>query len=260
MQVAVTVDLDGEALWLNRDPENARLPVVMSQGAYGPRTGLPRLLSLFESHQIRATFFVPGWIAERYPTAVESIMAGHHEVAHHGYRHEWVTNLTADEEEQILRKGIDALVAATGKRPLGYRAPGWEVSERTLSLLTRYEFLYSSNFMDADDPYQHPNGLVELPVDWSLADTSYFLYSLRLPGTKLMGNDQALSTWFDAFSVLHGERRPLFLLTLHPEISGRPARVRVVQRLFDYIASHNAVEFATCADIVRGTAVSATSA
>lgn len=71
--VSLGIDVDGETLWLSRDPEHARRPGVLSQGAYGPKVGVPLLLDMLERFAMRATFFVPGWIAERYPDVVARI-------------------------------------------------------------------------------------------------------------------------------------------------------------------------------------------
>src|SRR5690554_5543125 len=97
--VAFTFDFDAEELWIGEDPENAERPGVLSQGAYGAKVGVPRLLELLERHGVRATFFVPGRVAERHPDRVRQILAAGHEVGHHGYTHTSPNRLPREEEE-----------------------------------------------------------------------------------------------------------------------------------------------------------------
>ncbi|MGH2466374.1 MAG: polysaccharide deacetylase family protein, partial [Candidatus Limnocylindrales bacterium] len=82
---SVSFDLDAEAAVLASAPEAGGRLGVMSHQAYGPRTGLPRLLRLLVERDLTATFFVPGYTAERWPDAVRAIRDAGHEIGHHGY-------------------------------------------------------------------------------------------------------------------------------------------------------------------------------
>src|SRR5207237_7959826 len=130
------------------------------------------------------TVFVPGGVAERRTDWVGAIAARGHEVAHHGYMHEWPSRLeSVEQEREILEKGLRILEEVTGRRPVGYRAPAWEFSRHTLGLLNEYGFRYTSNFMDDDGPYLHaidgrPTTLVELPTSWLINDVPFFSFSL----------------------------------------------------------------------------------
>ena len=117
-----TFDLDAESPILFDHPEAAEWLDVMSHQAYGPRTGVPRLLRLLDRQGVRATFFVPGYSAERWPDVVHAIRDAGHEIAHHGYLHEGARS-AADEatEERRLLRGLEALEAVAGVRPVGYR-------------------------------------------------------------------------------------------------------------------------------------------
>ena len=85
--VALTFDVDGEAPWLSEGPEYARRLTMLSQGRFGPARGLGRILALLDELNVTATFYVPGHTADQHPGAVEAILAGGHEVGHHGYLH-----------------------------------------------------------------------------------------------------------------------------------------------------------------------------
>ncbi len=150
---SVTFDVDAESAILADAPEAAARLSVMTHQAYGPRTGVPRLLRILERREVRATFFVPGHTADRFPDTVRAIRDAGHELGHHGYCHEPVFRASAEDEETYLLRGLDALDRIAGVRPAGYRAPWWETTYRTPALLARHGFLYDSSLMDADRPY-----------------------------------------------------------------------------------------------------------
>ena len=248
--VGIGIDLDGESLWLAKDPDNEHRPGVLSQGAYGPKVGVALLLDLLERHAARATFFVPGWIAERYPEVVQRIHRSGHEIGHHGYRHEWIRPDAAEEEKDVLDRGIRALRDVIGERPVGYRSPAWELSPHTLGFLRDEGFLYSSNLMDDFVPYIHPTNVVELPVQWLLDDAPYFMFQTRVPSRPLTSSRVALEAWTEEFHGLyfHGG---LVNLTLHPQFSGRPGRLAAVDRFLATVLSYPDVWLAPLREIAR---------
>jgi peptidoglycan/xylan/chitin deacetylase (PgdA/CDA1 family) len=250
--VALTFDVDAEALWLNRDPANAQRPVTMSLGRYGPNVGVPKILRLLKRRGIAATFFVPGWVAERHPDAIRSILAEGHEIAHHGYLHEWVTRLTPAEEEAVLILGLEAIQRVTGHRPIGYRAPAWQLTDRSYDLLAKHDFRYSANMMDADGPYVVTTGdgkrLAELPVSWALDDSSLYLYDLQLPNPKLTPNEDVLSLWCGEFDGLY-EDGTACVHTMHPQLTGRSYRLKALDAFIDHIVARGGVEFVRCGDL-----------
>ena len=121
--VSFTFDFDAEEVWIADDPANADRPGALSQGRYGAKVGVPRVLDLLEQHGIRATFFIPARNAERYPDRVRQIADAGHEIAHHGYTHSSPTEMSRDQEEEELTKGLSILrefsgeVVGTGRPP-----------------------------------------------------------------------------------------------------------------------------------------------
>ena len=83
----LTFDVDAEAPVLVESGLYARNAGVMSHQAYGPLVGVPRILDLLAEYSLPATFFVPGWTADRYPQVVEAILAAGQEIGHHSYAH-----------------------------------------------------------------------------------------------------------------------------------------------------------------------------
>lgn len=236
-----TFDVDAESavLWGN-ESAGARMS-VMSHQAYGPLVGIPRILDLLERHQIPSTFFVPGHTAHRYPAAVRAIVAAGHEIAHHGYLHEQPTALTLDEEIEALDRGLEALAEVAGVRPVGYRAPMWDLSWRTPGLLAERGFLYDSSLMDADTPYELAVGersLVEIPIQWALDDWEQYCYLPDIAGSGLIESPRkARELWQLEFDALR-DVGACWVLTNHPFLSGRASRAAELGDLMRYVVGH----------------------
>jgi peptidoglycan/xylan/chitin deacetylase (PgdA/CDA1 family) len=246
--VMLTFDLDGESLALADDPNNAGRPGRLSPGRYGPTTGVYHILDVLEEEAVPATFFVPGLIAERYPEAVRAIKQGGHEVAHHGYTHVSPVDQTAEEEQRAMKRGLDILEELTGSRPLGYRSPSWDFSAQTLDLLFEYGFRYSSNFMDSDGPYLHESSqgsLVELPVQWMLDDAPFYLF--KAPFSRpISPPSAAYETWAEELQALAERPGTSFVLTMHPQLSGRPSRVERLRQLIKLARTIPGTAFMQC--------------
>jgi peptidoglycan-N-acetylglucosamine deacetylase len=234
-----TFDLDAESPILFEHPETAGWLDVMSHQAYGPRTGLPRLLRVLERQRIRTTFFVPGYTAERWPAAVRAIRDAGHEIGHHGYLHEGSRSASdAETEERNLIRGLEALHSVAGVRPVGYRAPMWEASYRLPALLTKHGFAYDSGLMDADHPYRLVSGpepeapsIVELPAHWSLDDWEPYNYLPGITGSGVIASPaDVLARWTLELEATVAEGG-LFMLTNHPFVSGRPSRAAGLETL-----------------------------
>jgi len=125
-----------------------------------------RLLRLFARHDVRATFFVVGWSAERYPALINRIAAAGHEIACHSFGHRMVNRLTPDEFRLDTRRALNAITESAGARSLGYRAPSWSLSDRVpwaFEILSELGFEYDSSiFPIKHDLYGMPGGPREL--------------------------------------------------------------------------------------------------
>lgn len=255
--VTLTFDFDAETVWLSRDPANKNRPVTLSQGKYGAKIAVPRILRLLRKYKVPATFFTPGWVIENHRSVVEEILSNGHEIAHHGYLHEWPDTLSLDDEKKILDKGIEIIRDLTGQKPKGYRSPAWEFSVNTLRLLVERGFLYSSNMMDDEIPYLHtvddkPTDLVELPVQWLLDDAPNFMFgSARQPINRVIATPMKTYRLFASeFDGLYADGK-LFNLTMHPQLTGRPSRTRMLEKLIRHIKARPDVWFAKCADVAE---------
>ena len=247
----LSFDVDAETPILVEGRRYAASPMVMSHQAYGPLIAVPRLLALLADHSLPATFFVPGVVAERYPDAVERIAAAGHEIGHHGHTHHSPLRMDEAAERRDLERALQAL-DRVGVRLDGYRAPSWEPSPRTFPLLAEYGLSYDSSLMDDDRPFvlETEHGpLAELPPHWSLDDWNQYMYlpdPRSGPGT-VHPPGRALELWR---AELDGMRRHgcLFVLTMHPFLTGRPGRVEALRALIEHALECGDVEFVSCRD------------
>jgi len=253
IDACLTFDLDAEAAILAEGARYARNAGVMSHQAYGPRVGVPRILDLLREYSLPATFFIPGLTAERYPQAVETILAAGHEVGHHSYAHFSPVGQTEDDERADFERALE-LLRRSGAEVEGYRSPSWEPAWRTPRIVAEHGLAYDSSLMDADRPYLLDTGageIVELPVHWSLDDWEQYVYFPDPPFRSAIESPaKVLDLWI---SELDAMRRYgcLFLLTCHPFLSGRPHRVEVLRALIEHALATGEVEFAACRDVAR---------
>lgn len=251
---AFTFDIDAETAVLSGAPQLRDHVSVMSQQSYGPTFGVPRLLRMLGEREVRSTFFAPAYTAERYPHTIEQIIEAGHEVAYHGYLHEPLAGKSLAEETAILDRSIEVLQGRFGVRPVGYRAPFWEYNWHSPALLAERGFLYDSTLMNADHPYPIATSageLIELPINWGLDDWGYYCF---IPGVS--GNAQytpprdVAEMWkFDADSVL--DERGLWILTNHPFLSGRPARVNALETVIEAVQQRGDTWVASLGEIAE---------
>jgi peptidoglycan/xylan/chitin deacetylase (PgdA/CDA1 family) len=247
--VMLTFDLDGRTLALNRNPDAEQHPTVLSMSDFGPKRGVWRILDLLDEHEIPASFFIPGYIAERNERTVREIVRRGHEVGHHGYMHEPPASLDLEQEIEVIDRSLAILQGITGEKPVGYRSPSWDLSVHTLDLIAERGFAYDSSMMDDDLPYvlETKSGpLVELPVHWFQDDAPYFWFH-RGAGSMNTPQD-VLTAWEWEFDGVH-KHGGAFMLTCHPQISGHLSRIVMLDKLIRHIKSHPGARFMRCAEV-----------
>jgi peptidoglycan/xylan/chitin deacetylase (PgdA/CDA1 family) len=243
-----TFDVDGESVWLAMDPANTHRPGVLSQGIYGPKVAVPLILELLAEHGVRASFFVPGMIVERHRPVIEGIVAAGHELGLHGYTHTRPALLSRDEERDELDRAYD-LLTGLGASVSGYRSPAWDVSAHTLDLLEAKGILYASEFMDDFAPYRHDGRrLVELPISWLLDDWPHFQWHGGESQRTIRAAAEVEAIWLEEFDGIR-RRGGSFILTMHPQVIGRPSRLDMLDRLLRHVRGCPDVWIATCAEI-----------
>lgn len=256
--VMVTFDFDAEYLRMSRAASKGTTIgfTDYSRGQYGPREGLKRCLDMLDTHDIKSTFFVPGIVAEKYTAQVESIHARGHEIACHGYMHESVRGISAEEETEILEKSEAILKRITGRRPVGHRGPESIIHPFTPELLAQRGYLYSSSMKDCDWAYLWEKDgqvlpLVELPCDITMDDFTYFYFTFSAPAVRSMyTNREVFGNWKDEFDGLVEEGNKIFILKLHPQMIGRASRIAALGNFIAYMKRHGAW-ITTCEEAAR---------
>jgi peptidoglycan/xylan/chitin deacetylase (PgdA/CDA1 family) len=186
-----------------------------------------------------------------YPAACEAIVAGGHEVGHHGYTHVPPANLSREQEEEGLLRGNEAIKRLSGQTARGYRSPAWDLSEHTVELLLKQRFVYDSSMMGDDyTPYYARQGdqihleqpcvwgastpLIEMPISWTLDDHPHFEF-IRTPTSVLpglMNAQDVLHNWIDDFIYMQRDTDwGILTYTMHPYVIGRGHRMMMLERL-----------------------------
>jgi peptidoglycan/xylan/chitin deacetylase (PgdA/CDA1 family) len=254
--LSLTFDVDAESAILAVDAAYARRLSTMSHQAYGPKIGVPRILRMLERAGVHGTFFVPGLTADLHPATVEAILAGGHELGHHGYSHVPYHRMSDDEQRRDIERAFASLERACGLRPEGFRAPWWELTDSTPAILSEFGFTWDSSMMDDDRPYLLDTGqsiLAELPVHWMLDDWEQYAF-LPEPhiGAVIESPAKVLDLWCSELEAL-ADDGGLMVHTSHPFLSGRPSRVVTLERLLERARELGGVWIAPAGEIAAHT-------
>lgn len=227
----------------------------LSWGEYGSRVGVPRILDLLRRNSIPATFFVPAVTALLHPDEQRRVIGDGHEIGLHGWIHEFNTQLPGNVERELLLRSADTLEKITGTRPLGLRAPSWDVSTATISAEKELGLLYDSSLMADDDCYEillqgEPSGLVEIPVEWIRDDAPYFFMNRHSNLRPYAAPSAVFDVFRREFEQAYAEGG-LFQLTMHPHCIAYRSRIWILQELISIAHSRGDVWFATHADVAR---------
>ncbi len=247
--VCFSFDSDHET---NELREGGKSVARLAWGQYGVRQGVPRILDILKRHNVKASFFVPAVAAMLHPEEQRRVIAEGHEIGIHSWIHELNSTLPAEAERDLMMRAADTLEKVCGVLPVGIRTASWDYSPATLSIIREMGLLYDSSLMSDDDPYEmledgQPTGVVQLPVEWIRDDAPYFMMQ-RFTGLRpYTGPETVYDIFRRELEGAHRERG-LFLLTMHPHISGYRSRVWILEELIRHARSLGKVWFATHAE------------
>jgi peptidoglycan/xylan/chitin deacetylase (PgdA/CDA1 family) len=275
---AFGVDVDAVGGWLGSyGGEDS--PLDISRGMFSGEVGTPRLVDLFDRFGIKTTWFVPGHSVETFPDQIKMVVNAGHELGVHGYSHENPIAMTPQQEEDVLDKCLDLLESISGRRPTGYVAPWWEFSPVTAELLQKKGFKYDHSLMHHDfQPHYVRVGdswtkidysksaaewmkplvrgtemtkIVEIPASWYTDDLPPMMFIKAAPNSHGFVSPRHLEvTWRDQFDWVYREYDyAVYTMTIHPDVSGRPQVLMMLERLFHYMVRHPGVRFTTFDEI-----------
>ncbi|MFV0385828.1 polysaccharide deacetylase family protein [Paracoccus sp. (in: a-proteobacteria)] len=248
--VALSFDSDHET---NELRDGATSLARLSWGEYGARRGIPRITGVLRRHDVKASFFVPAVSALLHPDEQRDLAGQGHEIALHGWIHERNTMVPPQDERDLMLRAADTLERITGTRPVGMRTPSWDFSDATLAIAEELGLLYDSSLFSDDDPYEilsqgRPTGIVELPVEWIRDDAAYFMmnrHGAQRPYTPPADVLDIFRREFDGARAEGG----LFVLTMHPHITGYRSRIFILDELIAHIRATGDAWIATHAQI-----------
>ena len=276
---AFGIDVDAVAGWLG-SYGGQDSPCDISRGLFSGEVGTPRLVRLFERFGIQTSWFIPGHSIETFPSQCKEVFDAGHEIGLHGYSHENPIAMTPKQEEDVLDKCIDLIGELTGHTAKGYVAPWWEFSPVTNELLIKKGIRYDHSLMNHDfipfyvrvgdrwTPIDYSKqahewmvplvrgeetDLVDIPASWYTDDLPPMMFIKGAPNSYGFANPRDIEElWRDQFDWVYREYDyAVFTMTIHPDVSGRPQVLLMLERLYDYIASHSGVRFTTFYEISK---------
>ena len=248
-------DFDACSLWCSFGETTQ---AAMSRGEFGAEVGMPRILDLLDKYNIKATVFIPGHTVDTFPDICKEVVKRGHEVGYHGYCHEGISGLSADEEARIINMGLEAL-DRIGVKPKGFRSPSWDYSPNTLKFIEKYGLTYDSSLM-ANDLYPYrprycevyldkanvfgpPSKVIEIPCSWFLDDFPPIEFVIVGGMTKSLGMrsvDEIYGRWSSIFDyAVDNCPGAVFALTNHPQTSGRAHTIQLLERMIQHVILRN---------------------
>jgi peptidoglycan/xylan/chitin deacetylase (PgdA/CDA1 family) len=273
IQICLGVDVDAVAGWLG-SYGGQDSPNDIQRGMFAGEVGAPRLLRLFDKYELRTSWFIPGHSIETFPAQMQAVADAGHEIGAHGYSHENPIAMTPQQEQDVLAKSIELIEKLSGRRPRGYVAPWWELSAQTASLLLESGFSYdhSQNYNDFTPFYARVGDswtnvdysktaqewmkplvrgrevdLVEFCGNWYVDDLPPMMFIKQSANSHGFVSPRDIEQlWRDQFDWVYREMDyAAFPVTLHPDVSGRPQVLLMLERLIEYWRGHDGVRFIT---------------
>ena len=277
IQVCFNVHFDAVSLWIGSfGGEDS--PCDISRGVHAATVGTPRLLDLLNKYDITTTWNITGHSIESFPKESEMVVQAGHELGLHGYTHENPLAMTKEQEQAILNKTFDLVVDLCGKPPKGYSAPWWELSPNTIDLLLEKGIEYDHSLMENDHSpyylrrddswtkidYSQPaetwmvpwqagtqTDLIEIPCSWYLDDAPPVMFVKKFPNSHGWVSPRSIGQmWTDQFDwVYRNCDYGIYNACLHPDASGHPQMLMMLERLIDHMRCHDGVRFVTLKQI-----------
>jgi len=241
-------DAHNEAVYEVIDRQAVVDPCIDSHFEFGTRVGYWRIVDLFERFGVRFTLSSCGRAVERLPWLAHDAATRGHEISGHGWRWQTAAGLEREAERDVIRRTVDAITTATGRRPVGWHTRSTNTAS-TRALLVAEGFLYDSDAYNDDTPYFVPvDGHSHLVLPYAF-DTN----DMQFQHTQRFSTGREFATYVcDAFDWMARERGPRMLsIGLHLRMIGRAGRIGALEAILQHIARHPGAWCATREEIAR---------
>lgn len=218
---------------------------------YGMIEGVPRLLDLFDKHDIKVTSHMVGKAVEARPDLAAEVVRRGHEASGHGMFWAPQYSLTPDQERANYQASADLIEKVTGQRPVGFNAFWMRHTRETLNILQDLGFIYHIDDLSRDEPSVTPvQGKPFAVVPYTLRnnDIGRFASSSAMTGAAFL---QELKDEFDVLYEEGASRRRMMSISAHDRIAGAPTVVRALDHFIAYAKSKSGVAFMRKDDIAK---------
>jgi len=255
-------------------------PSDIQRGMFSGEVGTPRLLKLFDRYKIQTSWFIPGHSIDTFPSQMKMVADAGHEIGAHGYSHENPISMTARQEEDVLQRSIERITELSCRPPRGYVAPWWEMSNVTANLLLKHGFRYDHSqgyndfepfyarvgdtwtkidYSQSADTWMKPLvrgkeiDLVEIGANWYVDDLPPMMFIKKSPNSHGFVNPRDIEQmWRDEFDWVYRELDyAVFAFTIHPDVSGRPQVLLMLERIIDHINNHAGITWQPMEEIAE---------
>lgn len=212
----------------------------------GSETEMARLYDLLAAHGTRATFFLEGRHGLDHPQAVADLVRRGHELGMHGWAHEAWADLAPADEEALAARATEALAAAAGERPRGFRAPGGARTDHTPTVLSDLGYEYDASLGDGMRPAALAPGLAQVPFVWPGVDGFHYLRDQPADPAEVA------RSWLASLERV-AAGGGLFMLICHAPITSVDAgRVGALDAVIAAAAADPRVELCTVGEVAAG--------
>ncbi len=252
----ISINLDAEYFGRMYYPNiNIEEGDILNLGITSIKYGLPKVLDVLDRYGVKASFFVPGGVAKKYPEAVHQAYARGHEIACRGNEFEIMAQFSKEEQFKMLNNARKEIFDVIGENPTGFRIPEGEINNDTLSVVKELGFKYSSSLSDDDLPYVHKNqNLVELPIHWELYDLPYFTFTFDPPIPPGQARSSKMEDVLDNWIIeISGARKygTFFHLQIDPQAVGEQGRIFMLEKILDELTTDKDVWLTTDIEIAN---------
>lgn len=217
----------------------------LSWAEYGGRTGIWRLLDIFEKAGVKSTVCANAHAAEHYPEAMQAFHKAGHEIAGHSYTQDMLLPyMKPDDERALIGRCLDIIADVTGARPAGWASPRLSPSEHTAGFLAEQGLIWHGDYNDTDLPYV---------IETAHGRIAALMHSDFTDNRAMRSTPRAyLEAYADTFDFLIASGQPEIInLTVHAHFGGRPPIAAMVSRALAHMAALPGVWFARHDEVAR---------